>query len=514
MWKMPVGRWFETLVHWIKENLDFFLETIASGLDAVIRALEQILLLHHAPVYPAVVATLLAGLVAYLLMKKKPPSRRLVMGIAVMAVFGGLETWRYQTLESELTASEAAALADALEAYREDLREVAPSDYDRVHTVLEEAEKVAPDDRAFIRNLGRIERRLGRLDPGEFHEAAELLGDVRELIEGDGVEVEMTDELEVLLAETGDYYHSLAGIEQSERLSRRLDGIEAAEKRFSFLNRRAYEEALAYLDASIAIAEALNISESTAGEWKELRAWIVSLNPETLRLYPAIVMIVLLSGIAGLTGGAGLAVFAALGYLLIVSMGYWTATMETLALVLGSTFFALLLGVPIGIWTARSGVANQVIRPVLDIMQTMPAFVYLIPAVLFFGLGRVPGAIATLIFAMPPAVRLTSLGIRQVPREVIEAGLAFGATPRQLLFKAQLPIAMPTILAGLNQTIMLALSMVVIGGMIGAGGLGAEVLAGITQLKIDAGFESGVAVVILAIALDRMTQRLGGARFG
>ncbi|MFW6353642.1 MAG: ABC transporter permease, partial [Verrucomicrobiota bacterium] len=182
------------------------------------------------------------------------------------------------------------------------------------------------------------------------------------------------------------------------------------------------------------------------------------------------------------------------------------------ALVIAATFFALLVGVPAGIASARSAATNSVIRPILDFMQTMPAFVYLIPAVLFFGLGRVPGAIATLIFAMPPAVRLTALGIRGVPTEVVEAAQAFGATPRQLLFKAQLPIAMPTILAGLNQTIMLALSMVVIGGMIGAGGLGEAVLSGITQMKIDMGFESGIAVVILAIFLDRITQRLGGPK--
>ncbi|MPN53458.1 Glycine betaine transport system permease protein OpuAB [bioreactor metagenome] len=142
----------------------------------------------------------------------------------------------------------------------------------------------------------------------------------------------------------------------------------------------------------------------------------------------------------------------------------------------------------------------------LDFMQTMPAFVYLIPAILFFKLGKVPGAVATVIFAMPPAVRLTNLGIRQVPADVVEAAKSFGSTPRQLLFKVQLPIAIPTILAGVNQTIMLSLSMVVIAAMIGAGGLGEEVLKGITQLKIGRGFESGVAVVILAMILDRISQ--------
>ena len=148
-------------------------------------------------------------------------------------------------------------------------------------------------------------------------------------------------------------------------------------------------------------------------------------------------------------------------------------------------------------------------RPVLDLMQTMPAFVYLIPAVLFFGLGKVPGAFATVIFAMPPAVRLTTLGISQVPKSIVEATRSFGATPKQLLFKVELPLALPTILAGVNQTIMMALSMVVISAMIAAGGLGEVVLKGITQLKIGVGFEGGIAVVILAIILDRITQSFG-----
>jgi glycine betaine/proline transport system permease protein len=167
------------------------------------------------------------------------------------------------------------------------------------------------------------------------------------------------------------------------------------------------------------------------------------------------------------------------------------------------------IGIPLGIWASKSDLVEQVVRPILDFMQTLPAFVYLIPAVLFFRLGPVPGVVATLIFSLPPAVRLTNLGIRQVPQEIKEAARSFGATPRQMLFKAELPVAMPTIMAGVNQTIMLALSMVVIAGMIGAGGLGNEVLKGITQLKIDLGFESGIAIVILAIFLDRVTQALG-----
>ena len=187
-------------------------------------------------------------------------------------------------------------------------------------------------------------------------------------------------------------------------------------------------------------------------------------------------------------------------------MGFWNETMQTLALVLSSTIIALIMGLPLGIWSANSKRCDKILHPILDLMQTMPAFVYLIPAVLFFGLGTVPGAFATIIFAMPPVVRLTSLGIKQVPKNVIEASRSFGATPMQLLFKVQLPLALPTIMTGINQTILMSLSMVVIAAMIAAGGLGEIVLKGITQMKIGLGFEGGIAVVILAIILDRITQ--------
>lgn len=230
---------------------------------------------------------------------------------------------------------------------------------------------------------------------------------------------------------------------------------------------------------------------------------------DLLLFFPAVVIIVLLGGLAWRLAGRGTAVFTLAGMTLIYSMALWEQTMQTLALVLTSAFIALLLGVPVGIWTSRSDKVDRLARPVLDFMQTMPAFVYLIPAILFFKLGKVPGAVATVIFAMPPAVRLTNLGIRQVPADVVEAAKSFGSTSRQLLLKVQLPIAIPTILAGVNQTIMLSLSMVVIAAMIGAGGLGEEVLKGITQLKIGRGFESGIAVVILAMVLDRISQSLG-----
>ncbi|MBV4446331.1 proline/glycine betaine ABC transporter permease [Clostridium tyrobutyricum] len=224
---------------------------------------------------------------------------------------------------------------------------------------------------------------------------------------------------------------------------------------------------------------------------------------------PSIIIIIVFSLLALKLSGKKLVIFTAVGLLFIDCIELWPQTMETLALVIISTLISLLMGIPLGILASRSEGFDRVIRPILDFMQTMPAFVYLIPAVLFFGMGKVPGAIATVIFSMPPTVRLTNLGIRQVPEDVIEAARSFGSTKSQMLYKAQIPIALPTILAGVNQTIMLSLSMVVISAMIGAGGLGREVYNGITQMEIGIGFESGIAVVILAMVLDRMTQSLG-----
>lgn len=221
-----------------------------------------------------------------------------------------------------------------------------------------------------------------------------------------------------------------------------------------------------------------------------------------------LLMIAIFTVLAWWVARRGVALFTVLGMLLIYNIGFWTQTMETLSLVITSVILALLIGVPLGIWASKNNTVEKVVRPILDFMQTLPAFVYLIPAVLFFKLGEVPGVVATLIFSLPPAVRLTNLGIRQVPEEIREAAISFGSSRRQLLFKAELPVALPTIMAGVNQTIMLALSMVVISGMIGAGGLGNEVLKGITQLKIDLGFEAGISIVILAIFLDRITQEL------
>jgi glycine betaine/proline transport system permease protein len=211
-------------------------------------------------------------------------------------------------------------------------------------------------------------------------------------------------------------------------------------------------------------------------------------------------------------GAWGLAAFAVLGLLLVLNLGYWDALIETLALVLAAEIMVVIIGLPLGILGGRNEIADRILRPVLDFMQTMPAFVYLVPAVIFFGLGLVPGVLSTVIFALPPLIRLTTLGIRQVPRELVEASNSFGSTWWQMLIKVQLPSALPSIMAGVNQSIMLGLSMVVIAAMIGAGGLGNVVLQGITQLDVGKGFVGGLSVVIIAIILDRITQSFGQKR--
>jgi glycine betaine/proline transport system permease protein len=210
--------------------------------------------------------------------------------------------------------------------------------------------------------------------------------------------------------------------------------------------------------------------------------------------------------------GKGMALITLIGVLYLGSVDLWVEAMQTLAVVLVATFFSITIGIPVGIWSARSGKADKVVRPILDFMQTLPSFVYLIPAILLFGVGGVPAVISTFVFATPPAVRLTNLGIRQVPNDVVEAARAFGSTSWQMLTKVQLPIALPTIMAGVNQTIMLALSMAVISSMIGAPGLGSIVLAGISQVNVGLGLVGGLGIVVLAVILDRVTEGLGQKR--
>ncbi|MCB2009988.1 MAG: choline ABC transporter permease subunit [Geminicoccaceae bacterium] len=200
-----------------------------------------------------------------------------------------------------------------------------------------------------------------------------------------------------------------------------------------------------------------------------------------------------------------LGIFLAL--LLIINLGYWEETVETLALVVSATALCMIIGLPVGIAAAHRPWLYAVLRPVLDLMQTIPTFVYLIPTLILFGLGVVPGLISTIIFALPAPIRLTHLGISNVPQPLIEAGEAFGATRRQLLFKVELPHAMPTIMAGLTQCIMLSLSMVVIAALVGAGGLGKPVVRALNTVNIANGFEAGLAIVILAILLDRVCKR-------
>ncbi|MFI2103386.1 ABC transporter permease [Isoptericola sp. NPDC019693] len=223
---------------------------------------------------------------------------------------------------------------------------------------------------------------------------------------------------------------------------------------------------------------------------------------------PFFVVAVVLAAIAFWAKGWKLGVGSLVGFVLIAAMDQWSNAMDSLALVLLASVVALLIGIPLGIWSARNEHVSRVVRPILDFMQTMPAFVYLIPTVVIFLTGPVPGIIATIVFALAPGVRFTELGIRQVDSEVVEAGRAFGSTDRRILRQIQIPLAMPTIMAGVNQVIMLALSMVVISGMVGAGGLGGDVVGALSSVDIALGFEAGLAVVFLAIYLDRVTSAL------
>ncbi|WP_226037386.1 ABC transporter permease [Aquibacillus saliphilus] len=223
---------------------------------------------------------------------------------------------------------------------------------------------------------------------------------------------------------------------------------------------------------------------------------------------PEIITIVLIL-LSWKIAGKGIALFTLIGCLYLGSVDLWDPAMQTVAIVVVSTLVSIIIGIPIGILAAISDIIDQIVRPILDFMQTLPSFVYLIPAILLFGLGGVPAVIATFIFATPPAVRMTSLGIKQVPSDVIEASRAFGSTRWQLLIKVQLPLALSTIMAGVNQTIMLALSMAVIASMIGAPGLGSTVLSGISTVNVGLGLAGGLGIVVLAIILDRITQGLG-----
>lgn len=229
---------------------------------------------------------------------------------------------------------------------------------------------------------------------------------------------------------------------------------------------------------------------------------------------PSILLAVIFALLAWWFSTKKIALFTLIGFLFIDYLGYWYPMLQMLALVLTSVAIAIIVGVPIGIWMSQSLTTRRIITPILDLMQTMPAFVYLIPAIFFFNIGVVPGLVASIIFAMPPTIRLTMLGIEQVPKDLIEATEAFGSTTWQRLLKVQIPLAKPNIMAGVNQSIMLSLSMVVIASMVGAPGLGTKVYQAVTQLKTGVGVETGVAIVLVAIILDRITQHAGRTKQG
>jgi len=231
-----------------------------------------------------------------------------------------------------------------------------------------------------------------------------------------------------------------------------------------------------------------------------------------LTLAPSLVMIIIFAAMSYFLSGWRITLFTVIGLFLIVSLGLWDLTMTTLSLILVATTVCLAIGIPLGIVAAKSRRLEEISLPILDLMQTMPAFVYLVPFVFLLGLGAGPALLATVIFATPPAVRLTMLGIQQVPKETVEAAHAFGSTPMQTLFKVELPLSLSSIRAGVNQVIMLSLSMVVIAGLVGFEGLGKPVVEGLQTLNVGLAFEGGIGIVVLAIILDRVTRGIGGGR--
>ncbi|MCL2436967.1 MAG: proline/glycine betaine ABC transporter permease [Clostridiales bacterium] len=261
-----------------------------------------------------------------------------------------------------------------------------------------------------------------------------------------------------------------------------------------------------WIDQGIAFLQ-VNFSDAFHGFTVAMRTFIHGFQ-DALYFIPPWLMILLLVGVAWYVCGYKMAIFTGLGFGLIWNLDLWQASMQTLSMVLTAVFICIVIGVPLGILAAKNRVAHRIITPILDFMQTLPAFVYLLPAVSFFHLGVVPAVIATLIFAVPPIIRLTILSISQVPVELVELSESFGSTFMQKLIKVELPLARRTIMAGVNQCIMLALSMVVISAMIGARGLGGEVWRSIQRMEIGAGFEAGLAIVVIAIFLDRITQSL------
>lgn len=237
-----------------------------------------------------------------------------------------------------------------------------------------------------------------------------------------------------------------------------------------------------------------------------LETMITSMVDSIMWVHPLVVIAIVLVGVWFLHRSIGLLAFISASLLLIINMGYWEETIQTLVLVVSATTFSVIIGVPIGIAAAHRSWLYTMLRPILDLMQTIPTFVYLIPTLILFGLGYVPGLISTVIFAIAAPIRLTYLGVSKVPSELLEAGLAFGCTKSKLLYKVELPAAMPSIMAGITQCIMLSLSMVVVAALVGADGLGKPVIRALNTVNISQGFEAGVAIVLVAIMLDRICK--------
>lgn len=281
------------------------------------------------------------------------------------------------------------------------------------------------------------------------------------------------------------------------------------------------------------VTKYMNVPKIPLGEWVDFFvAWItiaweglfrfvtnlidglLEIVVDVLSVGPPIILILFLTFLVTYTSRWPLGVITLISLLLIDNLGYWDSSIQTLAIVLLSGLLTIIIGIPLGIWCAQRKTVQNVVTPILDFMQTMPAFVYLIPSILFFGIGVVPGIIASFIFAIAPTIRMTNLGIQKVPDDLIEAANAFGATTSQKLFKVQLPLATPTIMAGVNQSIMLALSMVVTASLVGAPGLGADVYRAVSQIDVGQGFEAGLSIVFIAIILDRITQNLRNPAYG
>ena len=512
---MQIGDYFEKLVEGLKEVFQGGFDAISLTVGWAVSGLKNTLLLSPEHLYASVAMGAVLTLVTALWARRFSPRLLVPALLVAVVVFAALETWRLGELNREITPEQATVLAEEFSSLHEALAGETPVRPEETVLLAAAREKVMVlggevAQEAALAALA-TSRRWKRFRASDAERVLKNLEEVQAALSVREIAKEIPEEMAKEIRRVVTRWRALAAMEPIGHLARDLGTLETPQVRARFLSQRNFQKLDEALAAVRAYAEELAQPELAAAT-RQVAEELQRFSPSRFFWYGPVVVIAALVLLAHSVAGKSVALFALAGLWLVERMHLWEPAMESLALVLAATGFALLLGIPMGIVAARSATADRLLRPLLDLMQTMPAFVYLIPAVIFFGLGEVPGAMATLIFSMPPAVRLTTLGIRQVPEEIVEAAQAFGATGRQMLFKAQLPIALPTILAGVNQTIMLSLSMVVIAGMIGAGGLGSVVLSGITQMKLGLGFEGGLAVVILAIYLDRVTQALGARK--